>query len=294
VKQAGSMVAPDRLRFDFSHHEAVTQSQLDAIEELANREIISDAPVRHYETTKEHAESLGAIAFFGDKYGDLVRVLEAGEHSIELCGGTHVHALGFIGPVKIVSEQSIGANLRRIEALTGEYSLARIHEEEVELRTLAQSLKVAPAELPDRVARLAEQVKSLSDELAAERSKQAGAEAQTLAADAVDGVVVVRRDGMSNDDLRQLATATRAALGEGIVALIGLGPDGAKAGLVVAVSKQLVAAGVSAADIAREAAQALGGGTAKNAELVVGGGPNVGAVDDALERLRAAATAARG
>ena len=255
VKQAGSMVAPDRLRFDFSHHEAVTQAQLDAIEELANREIISDAPVRHYETTKEHAESLGAIAFFGDKYGDLVRVLEAGEHSIELCGGTHVHALGFIGPVKIVSEQSIGANLRRIEALTGEYSLARIHEEEVELRTLARVAQ-GRARRSCRIGWRAssEQVKSLADELAAERAKQAGAEAQTLAADAVDGVVVVRRDGLTNDDLRQLATATRAALGEGIVALIGLGPDGAKAGLVVAVAKQLVASGVSAADIAREAA----------------------------------------
>ena len=116
VKQAGSFVGPDRLRFDFSHHEALTRDQLDRIEALANVEIIGDAPVRHYETTKEHAESLGAIAFFGDKYGDLVRVLEAGDHSIELCGGTHVHALGFIGPVKIVSEGSIGANLRRIEA----------------------------------------------------------------------------------------------------------------------------------------------------------------------------------
>jgi alanyl-tRNA synthetase len=297
VKQAGSMVAPDRLRFDFSHHEAVTQVQLDAVEDLANREIISDAPVRHYETTKEHAESLGAIAFFGDKYGDLVRVLEAGEHSIELCGGTHVHALGFIGPVKIVSEGSIGANLRRIEAVTGEYALARIHDEEVELRTLAQSLKVAPAELPERVARLADQVKALQDELAAERSKQAGAEAQTLAAQAVDGVVVVRRDGLGNDDLRQLAVATRAAIGapgDGIVALVGLSPDGAKAGVVVALGKQLVEAGASAAEIARDAAKALGGGTAKNAELVVGGGPNVGAVDDALELLRRDASAARG
>ncbi len=104
VKQAGSMVSPDRLRFDFSHHEALTRAQLDEVERLANLEVLGDAPVRHYETTKDHAETLGAIAFFGDKYGDLVRVLEAGEHSIELCGGTHVHALGFIGPVKIVSE----------------------------------------------------------------------------------------------------------------------------------------------------------------------------------------------
>ncbi|MEX2100634.1 MAG: alanine--tRNA ligase, partial [Acidimicrobiia bacterium] len=275
VKQAGSLVAPEYLRFDFSHHEAVTQEQLDQIEALANREIISDAPVRHYETTKEQAESLGAIAFFGDKYGDLVRVLEAGEHSIELCGGTHVHALGFIGPIKITSESSIGANLRRIFAVTGEYALERIHEEEVELRTLAQSLKVAPAEVPERVARLAEQVKALQDELATERAKQAGAEAGVLAASAVDDVVVARRDGLSNDDLRQLAVATRNALGHGVVALVGIGPEGTKAGLAVALGKDRVQAGASAAEIAREAARALGGGTAKNAELVVGGGPKI-------------------
>src|SRR5262249_3181432 len=111
VKQAGSLVAPDRLRFDFSHFQALTPDELERVEELANREIITDAPVRHYETTRDHAEAIGAVAFFGEKYGDLVRVLEAGDHSVELCGGTHVHALGFIGPIKIVSEQSIGANL---------------------------------------------------------------------------------------------------------------------------------------------------------------------------------------
>src|SRR5207302_10280488 len=143
VKQAGSLVAPDRLRFDFSHHEALTRDQLDRIEALANAEIIADSPVRHYETTKEHAESLGAIAFFGDKYGDLVRVLEAGEHSLELCGGTHVPALGFIGPIRIVSEGSVGANLRRIEAVTGDAALARIHDDEVSLRDMAALLKVA-------------------------------------------------------------------------------------------------------------------------------------------------------
>jgi alanyl-tRNA synthetase len=292
VKQAGSMVAPDRLRFDFSHHEALTRVQLDEIEALANAEIISDAPVRHYETTKEHAESLGAIAFFGDKYGDLVRVLEAGEHSIELCGGTHVHALGFIGPVKIVSEGSIGANLRRIEAVTGDGALARIHDEEVQLRQIADVLKVAPAEVPDRVGRLVEQVKALQDELASERARQAGAEAATLAATAQGGVVVARRDGLAPDDLRRLAIATRDALGSGVAALVGLGPGGAKAGLAVAVSEDRVDQGVSAAELARGAAGALGGGTAKNAELVVGGGPKVEAVDDALALLAAAVAAA--
>ena len=254
VKQAGSLVSPEYLRFDFSHHEAVSREDLDRIEELANLEVIGDAPVRHYETTKDHAESLGAIAFFGEKYGDLVRVLEAGEHSIELCGGTHVHALGFIGPIKITSESSIGANLRRIFAVTGDVALARIHEEEVQLRELADSLKVPPAELPERVARLVGQVKELQDELAVERSRQAGAEGATLAASAVDGAVIVRRDGATPDDLRRLAVSTRDVLGRGVVAVVGLGPDGTKAGLVVALTKDLVDAGASAADIARDAA----------------------------------------
>jgi alanyl-tRNA synthetase len=291
VKQAGSLVAPDRLRFDFSHHAAVSRAELDRIEALANAEIIGDAPVRHYETTKEHAESLGAIAFFGDKYGDLVRVLEAGEHSIELCGGTHVHALGFIGPIKIVSEGSIGANLRRIEAVTGEGALARIHDEEVQLRELADTLRVSPAELPDRVGRLVEQVRSLQDELAAERARQAGAEAATLAAGAADGFVVARRDGLTPGELRTLAIATRDALGSGIVGLMGLDGEGAKAGLAVAVSRDRVDAGASAADIARDAAKALGGGTAKHADVVQGGGQNVGAIDDAFGLLDSAVRA---
>src|SRR4051794_127250 len=119
VKQQGSLVDANRLRFDFSHYEAVTPEELVRIEDLANHEILDNAPVRHYETTKDFAEQLGAIAFFGDKYGDIVRVLEAGPHSTELCGGTHVRATGDIGPVKIVSEGSIGSNMRRIEAVTG-------------------------------------------------------------------------------------------------------------------------------------------------------------------------------
>ncbi len=204
VKQAGSYVGPDRLRFDFSHYEAVSQADLDSIEALANREIISDAKVRHYETSKDHAESIGAIAFFGDKYGDVVRVLEAGEHSIELCGGTHVHALGFIGPIKIVSEGSIGANVRRIEAVTGEGALDRVHDEEVQLRTVAGLLNAAPAEVTDKIERLLAQVKSLNDEVGGLRSKQAVADAGDLVAEAKDGVLVARRDGVAGEDLRRI------------------------------------------------------------------------------------------
>jgi alanyl-tRNA synthetase len=240
----------------------------------------------------DHAQSLGAIAFFGDKYGDLVRVLEAGEHSIELCGGTHVHSLGFIGPIRIVGEGSIGANLRRIEAVTGDVALARIHDEEVVLRDAAALLQVAPSELSERVEKLLGELKTLRQEAAAQQARQAVSDAGTLAARAVDGVLVARRD-LGNDDLRRLAVATRDALGSGVVALVGsVPPDGAKAAIAVAVSKDLVERGVSAAEIAAPVAKLLGGGTAKNAETVVGGGPNADQVDRALELARDQATAA--
>jgi alanyl-tRNA synthetase len=292
VKQAGSHVGPDRLRFDFSHYEGVAQADLDRIEALANREVISDAPVRHYETSKAHAESIGAIAFFGDKYGELVRVLEAGPHSTELCGGTHVHALGFIGPVRILSEGSVGANLRRIEAVTGTHALDRIREEDERIRGVAALVNATPAEVPEKVERLVAQVRTLNEEIAALRSQAAAAQAGDLAASAVDGVVALRRDGLGPDDLRLLVTAVRDRLGSGIVAIVGLGPDGTKAGIAVAVTKDRVEAGGSAAVIAQGAARALGGGTAKNPELVVGGGPRIDGIDEALELVRVAASAA--
>jgi alanyl-tRNA synthetase len=292
VKQAGSLVAPDRLRFDFSYHEALTAEQLERVEDLANAEVLTSAPVRHYETTKEHAEELGAIAFFGDKYGDLVRVLEAGEHSLELCGGTHVHSLGFIGPIKILSEGSIGANLRRIEALTGDGTLAFFRDAEHALARSAELLKVGPAEVPERVERLMAEVKQLRGELDDERARQAVSEAGDLAAAAVDGIVVARRDGLTNDTLRKLALATRDALGSGVVALAGLTPDGQKAAVAVAVTKDLVAGGVAAGAIAGDAARAVGGGTGKQPDVAVGGGPKADAIDEALALLTTGAAAA--
>jgi len=294
VQQAGSLVSPDRLRFDFHHFEAVTPEELDQVETLANAEVITDAAVRHYETTKEHAEGLGAIAFFGDKYGDLVRVLEAGEHSLELCGGTHVHALGFIGPIKIISEGSVGANLRRIEAVTGEAALAHIRDEEHALHDAAALLKVGPTEIGPRIAKLLAESKALRDELDVERARQAIAEAGTLAEAATDGVVVARRDGLTNDGLRRLALAIRDALGSGIVGLVGVTPDGAKAAVAVAVSKDLVGTGVTAGAIAADAAKVLGGGTGKQPDVAVGGGPNAGAVDEAEALLARRAKEAAG
>jgi alanyl-tRNA synthetase len=294
VQQAGSLVAPDRLRFDFSHYQPVTRDELDRVEALANVEVIGDAPVRHYETTKEHAETLGAIAFFGEKYGDLVRVLEAGQHSLELCGGTHVHSLGFIGPIMIINEGSVGANLRRIEALTGEAALAHIADQKRVLRGIAEQLKVSVGEVPERIDRLVAEARAVRAELDEARQRGAKDVAAELAAGADGTTVVARTDGYTNDELRGLAIATRDVLETGIVGLVGLTPDGAKVAVAVAVSKDLVSEGVQAGAIAADAARVVGGGTGKQADVAVGGGPKSHAVDDALARLREGVDAATG
>jgi alanyl-tRNA synthetase len=283
VQQAGSLVAPDRLRFDFSHHEAVTPSELVEVERLANAQIISDAPVRHYETTKAEAERIGAIAFFGEKYGDIVRVLEAGP-STELCGGTHVHALGFIGPIKIVGEGSIGSNMRRIEAMTGDGALEYIAYEEQLLRRAGELLRASPKEVPDKIERLADQVRTLQDEITRLKSKEATAAAGDLAGRAEHGLLIARHDGLGTGELRQLAVETVRSLGSGVVALVG-SSDG-KAAIAVAVSKDLIERGARADAIAKPAAALLGGGVGRGTEVVAGGGQRADQIDDALAAVR--------
>src|SRR4029077_17268622 len=164
VKQAGSLVSPDRLRFDFSHYDAVTDEQIAEIERIANNETLTNSPARAFETTKDEATALGAIAFFGDKYGDIVRVLEVG-NSIELCGGTHVRAAGDIGLIKIVSESSIGSNLRRIEAVTGAASVALLQRDEQLIADAARLLGSPAEDLLGGVQRRLDEIKSLNDEI---------------------------------------------------------------------------------------------------------------------------------
>jgi alanyl-tRNA synthetase len=289
VRQQGSYVGPDRLRFDFSHFEAVSPSALADVEAMANAEVLENAPVRTYETTREHAESVGALAFFGDKYGELVRVVEAGEHSVELCGGTHVHATGSVGPIKVLGEGSIGANIRRVEALTASTTLAFLHDQDTLVRHLAATLRVGPTAVAERVERLQETVRELEDELKTFRAGQLEQVAADLAAGADGAVVVEVRDGLSTDAMRQLAVFTRERLGRGVVVILGRTDDAAKAGIAAAVSKDLQDQGVSAADVVADAARALGGGTAKSADVVVGGGKNPDAVGEAVALAQARA-----
>jgi alanyl-tRNA synthetase len=285
VKQQGSLVDPDRLRFDFSHYEAVTPDELVRIENLVNQAVLDNEPVRHYETTKEFAEQLGAIAFFGDKYGDIVRVLEAGSHSTELCGGTHVRATGDIGAIKVVSEGSIGSNMRRIEAVTGFGPLERLRREEGRIAQVASTLGVAEDDIVDAVERRVAEAKELREELRDMRRQAARGQSSELVGAAVEGIVVARVDGMDRDDLRELALAVRDQPGiRGVV--LGGAPAGGGAAIIAAVHAD---SGLHASDLIAEAARTVKGGTGKNAELAVAGGKDPAALDEALHQVRAAA-----
>jgi alanyl-tRNA synthetase len=283
VKQQGSWVGPDRLRFDFSHFAAITPEELVEIEDLANREILSNAPVRHFETTMDEARALGAIAFFGEKYGDTVRVLEAGPHSTELCGGTHVGALGDIGPVKVISESSIGSNIRRLEAVTGFGPIERLRAEESRARAAAELVGVTPDDLVEGVERRMGELKSLRQELTALRRELAGNQAVGLESSAIDGAVVALVEAESRNDLRDLAVALRDRPGIRAVVL-GASPGGKGAALVAAVDPD---SGLNAAALIAEATRTIGGGGGKGDELAMAGGRDPDRLEEALEQVRA-------
>ena len=286
VKQAGSHVGPDRLRFDFSHYAAVTAEEIAEIERLANSQTLSNSAVRAFETTKDEAELLGAIAFFGDKYGDVVRVLEAGS-SVELCGGTHVRATGDIGTIKIVAESSIGSNLRRIEAVTGEASVALLQRDEALLAEVGAMVGATGGDVIEGVRRKLDEVKALNDELKALRSRLAAGRASEIAASAVDGVVVDRVDVESPGDLRELALAVRQQGALRRVVLVGATATGGVA-LVSAVGPD---AGIDAAALIRDAAKAVGGGGGGKGDVATAGGKDPSGIDEALRLAREAATA---
>jgi alanyl-tRNA synthetase len=278
VKQAGSWVGPDRLRFDFSHYEAVTPEQIAEIERIANEQTLHNQPTRTFETTKDEAEALGAIAFFGDKYGDIVRVLEAGD-TIELCGGTHVAATGDIGMVKVISEASIGSNLRRIEAFTGEGSIALLQRDERLLADVASLVGAQSDEVIAGVQRKLDEIKTLQTEIKGLRSQLAVARAAELAAIANDGVVVTQVDQLDPGELRELAIAVRQQPTVHTVVLVGETPSGG-VGLVAAVPKD---AEQPASVLLKDAAKAVGGGGGGKGDIATAGGKNPAGIQEALQ-----------
>jgi len=281
VKQAGSLVSPDRLRFDFSHYESVTPEEIEKIEILANAQVLANSSVDAFETSKDEALAAGAIAFFGDKYGDTVRVLRAGA-STELCGGTHVSATGDIGTIKIISESSIGSNLRRIEAVTGENAVKYIQRTNDILQKVSTALGAKADEAVAGVQRKLDELKAAQDEIKSLRARLAAGRATELSAAAVDGVVVERIDGLTAGDLRDLALAVRQQNGIQAVVLVGETDTGG----VSLVAATVAALKLNASDFIKDAARAVGGGGGGKGDVATAGGKDPSGIDEALSIAR--------
>jgi alanyl-tRNA synthetase len=296
VTQKGSLVAPDRLRFDISHPKPLTPEEIAAVEAEVNAEIRGNSAVETHLMEPEAAVAAGAMALFGEKYGDEVRVVSMGHHeaagrafSTELCGGTHVSRTGDIGLFKIIGETALAAGVRRIEAVTGAAAEAHIAAEEAALRAAAQALNVAPADLPGRIVNLLEERRRLERELTELRRQLAtGGASAGAAVKEVGGIRFSPRllDGVPARELKSLADELKKQLGSGVVALVATA-DG-KASLVVAVTDDLTSR-VNAVELVRVGSAAVGGkGGGGRPDMAQAGGPDASGAQAALEAIEAA------
>ncbi len=284
VNQAGSLVAPDRLRFDFTHFGALTPEELRRVEALVNEEILAALPVETEVMALDAARARGAMALFGEKYGDEVRVVRMGDFSLELCGGTHLRNTAEAGLFKIVSEESVGAGVRRIEAVTGMSVLAYLWREEEALRQAAAALKGRPEEVPARIEELIERLRRQEREIAELQSRLARNQGEELLASAreVAGVrVVVGEAPVADPDaLRELGDFLRDRLGSGVV-ILGARQNG-KALLLAMVTRDLVERGLHAGRIVGEAARVAGGGGGGRPDMAQAGGRSPEKLAEAL------------
>lgn len=285
--QKGSYVDDHYLRFDFSHYELLTEEELVRIEDAVNRYILSAAPVMTQNLPVSEAKKLGAMMIFGEKYGDTVRVVEMGEISKEFCGGTHVSNTSQIGSFRILGESSIGAGLRRIEAVTGLEVLRLAREKDSRLKDLSQVLKVPARELLPKAEQLVKELKELKDEkqkLSQEAAKaQAGQAAEKIRV--IQGIpcIVESFDGKSMEELRDLADLYRDKCGSVLVVLGSR--EGAKASLLAAATKDLVAKGIHAGNIIRAIAPLVAGGGGGRAEMAQAGGKDPKGLEKALDQV---------
>jgi alanyl-tRNA synthetase len=286
--QKGSLVGPERLRFDFTHDAPLTRDEVEAIEDLANEWIETNVAGVTREMAYADAVEAGAIAIFEEKYGDQVRVVSFGDVSTELCGGTHAGATGDIGLLKIVSEGGIAAGVRRIEALTGRAALLYMREQEGLLRGAAAKLKVAPAELPDRIEKLLEERRAQDREIDRLKAAKRKSASSDLTSDVreIAGVRVLsaRVDGVAAKDLRNMVDDLRSKLGQGIV-LLASEQEGRLA-LAVGVTKDLTDR-YRAGDLMREIAAIVGGKGGGRPDFAQGGGEDPSRLSEAFERFDA-------
>ncbi|HTY20902.1 MAG TPA: alanine--tRNA ligase [Geobacteraceae bacterium] len=286
VKQAGSLVAPERLRFDFTHFASLTQEELSKVEESVNDYIMENCVVNSQEMSSKTAMESGAIALFGEKYGDVVRVVKVGDISSELCGGTHVQAAGDIGFFKIITETGIAAGVRRIEALTGKGALRHVRELEEERKKIATLVKAEGGDPVDKVEKLLSRQKELQREIETLQSRLNASASTDLLAKAQDvsgvKVLAIRVDRADPKGLRELSDTLKERIGSGIIAL-GC-ESGGKANILVAVTKDL-SERYHAGEIIKRVAPLIGGSGGGKPELAQAGGNLTEKLGDALELL---------
>ena len=285
VQQRGSLVSPEKLRFDFSHDKSLTGEESRLVEGLVNEKILDDLAIRTFERPIAEAKEMGATMLFGEKYGDIVRVVEAGDYSLEFCGGTHLAHTSQVGLFKITSEGSSQAGVRRIEAVTGKAALLRTLDQERLLSDIAASLKTLPANAPASVEKLQAELKQKERELAALQKAAAGGQVDALIASAKSDlgfplVVHAVTGNADGDTLRTLADEALNKLKSGVVILGGI--DAGKVSLAVRVSKDLVARGVHAGNIVKIAAPLVGGGGGGRPDAAQAGGKDPSRLADAL------------
>ncbi len=279
VRQQGSFVGPDRLRFDFSHGSPLAPAESEAVLTMVNTDVVTNDEVATVQTTKEEAQRMGAIAFFGDKYGERVRVVRAGAHSLEFCGGTHVERLGDIGQIQIVGEASIGANTRRLEAVSAMGAQRRTSAMASALASVATLLKTSAEDVVPSLERLIEHQRDVEREVAALRQRALASLADELDRAAQGDRVVARVDGYPGEQLRTLAGDLQR---RGRRVVVVAGAQGDKASIAVASDES-----VDAQRVVRELALLVGGGGGGSARLALAGGRDV----DGVDRVLAAATA---
>jgi alanyl-tRNA synthetase len=300
VAQKGSLVAPDRLRFDFSHPKPISADELERVEEIANDRVLENSPVTTRVMALDDARSSGARALFGEKYGDEVRVVAMGESggntmgwSVELCGGTHVNRTGDIGLISVVGESGVAGGVRRIEAVTGQTARANANTLARLAKATASELRVPVEDVPGRIAALLDERKKLERELTDARKKLAmGGGSVSEGSDGVRTVGDVKLmarsvEGIDLKDLRSLADEGKKKVGSGVVAIVGVTGDG-KAGLVVGVTNDLIGR-FNAVDLVKKGAEALGGkGGGGRPDMAQAGGPDASKADAALAAIEAA------
>jgi alanyl-tRNA synthetase len=287
VKQAGSLVAPDRLRFDFVHFNALTREQLLNIEQIVNKHVLKNTPVETAVKPTQEAIAAGAMALFGEKYGDQVRVVSVPGFSVELCGGTHVRATGDIGLFAIVSESGVAAGTRRIEAITGLESLKAFQSEREVVSSLAQALNARPDDIPAKITALQEEAKRLARELQQAKMKAAMGDGSGQQDDAIDvaGIKLVAREvtGLDKDGLRALVDQHRARIKSGVVVLAA--PSDGKVTIVVGVTPDLTKK-LPAGQIVKQIAPIVGGGGGGRADFAEAGGKDLAKIGEMLAAAR--------